>query len=92
MAGMAVFLIIYDLRKPDFDYEPLYAVLAEMNATRLQTSLWGVNTTSTADEVFERLWPHLNGGVGGTDRLLVMLFNQDGDYKTINSMNRLMDL
>jgi hypothetical protein len=27
---MAVFIISYDLRKPDYDYEPLYSALASI--------------------------------------------------------------
>jgi len=45
---MSVFLISYDLRKPDYNYEPLYAALKKVNAKHVQDSVWGLNTISTA--------------------------------------------
>jgi hypothetical protein len=36
---MSVFIIAYDLRKPDFDYQPLYDALAKIAAKHLQDSI-----------------------------------------------------
>lgn len=38
---MAGFLISYDLRKPDYDYQPLYDALATIKAKHIQDSVWG---------------------------------------------------
>ena len=57
---MAVFIISYDLRKPDFDYKPLYAALNEIDAKHIQDSVWGIRTTSTAEVVFDYLWQHMH--------------------------------
>jgi hypothetical protein len=57
---MAVFLISCDLRKPGFDYEPLYEALKAMNAERIQDSVWRVNTSSTAKIVYKYLWRHMH--------------------------------
>jgi hypothetical protein len=42
---MAVHIISYDLRKPDFDYDDLYTQLDNLGAKRIQESVWGVNTS-----------------------------------------------
>jgi hypothetical protein len=79
---MSVFIISYDLRKPDFDYEPLYGALAELDATHLQDSVWGVNTTSTAAQIFDYLWEHVHST---KDRLFVVPFDKSEDYKSQNA-------
>lgn len=85
---MAVFIISYDLRKPDCDYEPLYDTLYEMGAKRIQESVWGVRTNSTADEVFDVLWERMPNE---KDRLFVIPFDKDGDYRN-HSIIKLKDL
>jgi hypothetical protein len=86
---MATFLISCDLRKPDFDYKPLYAALATIRATHIQDSIWGVNTTSSAAVVFDYLWQHMHNE---NDRLFVVTFKSSGDYKARNSFTRLKDI
>lgn len=86
---MAVLLISYDLRKPDFDYDPLYEALAKIKAKHVQDSVWGVNTTSSAEVVFEYLWQHMHNQ---QDRLFVAPFDKMGNYKAINSITKLKDL
>jgi hypothetical protein len=55
-----VFIISYDLRKPDFDYQPLYDALDKIEAKHLQDSVWAVNTTSSAEIAFKFLWQHMH--------------------------------
>jgi hypothetical protein len=86
---MAVFLISYDLRKPDFDYKPLYAALAEIKAKHVQDSVWGVRTTSSAKVVSDYLWHHMHSE---RDRLFVVPFDKASDYHATNSITKLKDL
>lgn len=77
---MAVFLISYDLRKPDYNYEPLYEALAKIKAKHVQDSVWGVSTTSSAKVVAEYLWQHMHNE---RDRLFVVPFDKASDYHAI---------
>jgi len=83
---MAVFLISYDLRKPDYNYDPLYEALAEIKAKHVQDSVWGLRTASPAKEVFDYLWQHMHNE---KDRLFVVPFDKSSDYKAQNSFNTL---
>jgi CRISPR/Cas system-associated endoribonuclease Cas2 len=86
---MAIFLISYDLRKPDFDYKPLYAALDKVEAKHIQDSVWGIDTTSSAEVVYKYLWQHMHSE---RDRLFVVPFDKTQDYKAINSMTKLSDV
>jgi CRISPR/Cas system-associated endoribonuclease Cas2 len=86
---MAVFLISYDLRKPDFDYKPLYQALAAIGAKHVQDSVWGVRTASSAGQVFDYLWQHMHNE---RDRLFVVTFEREKDYKAQNSITRLKEI
>jgi hypothetical protein len=86
---MAVFIVSYDLRKPDFDYKPLYAALAKANAVHLQDSVWGLRTSSSADAVWKYLWQHMHSS---KDRLFVVPFDKSADYKSVNAMTQLKEL
>jgi hypothetical protein len=57
---MAVFLISYDLRKPDYDYGPLYEALSDINAKHVQDSVWGVRTTKSSHDIYDELWQHMH--------------------------------
>ena len=81
-----VFIISYDLRKPDHDYQPLYDALAKINAKHIQDSVWAMSTTSSAAVVFDYLWQHMHNE---KDRLFVIPFNKAADYKAQNSINML---
>jgi hypothetical protein len=70
---MAVFLISCDLRNPVFDYETLYQALKAVKAEHIQNSVWRVNTTSTAEIVYEYLWRHMHSK---RDRLFVVPFDK----------------
>jgi CRISPR/Cas system-associated endoribonuclease Cas2 len=85
---MAVFIISYDPRKPDDDCGPLYDALDDMGAKRIQQSVWGVRTNSTADEIFDVLWERLPNE---NDHLFVIPFDKDGDYRN-HSIIKLKDL
>jgi hypothetical protein len=71
---MAVFLLSCDLRKPEFDYEPLYEALKAMNAEHIQDSVWRVNTSSAAEMVYKYLWRHMHSR---GDRLFVVPRSQN---------------
>ena len=86
---MAVFLISYDLRKPDFNYQPLYDALAEIGAKHVQDSVWGVRTSSSAEEIFDYLWQHMHNQ---KDRLFVVTFEKEKNYKANNSITKLKDI
>lgn len=86
---MAVFLVSYDLRKPDYDYDPLYEALANIEAKHIQDSVWGVRTESSAKVVAEYLWQHMHNE---RDRLFVVPFDKASDYHGVNSLTKLKDL
>ena len=86
---MAVFLISYDLRKPDYDYQPLYDALDAIKAKHVQDSVWGVRTSSSAAEVFDYLWQHMHNE---KDRLFVVPFDKEQQYKSMNAITKLKDL
>jgi CRISPR/Cas system-associated endoribonuclease Cas2 len=86
---MAVFIISYDLRKPDFDYKPLYAALDKIKAKHVQDSVWGINTTSDAEVVFKYLWQHMHND---KDRLFIITFDKEENYQAQNSITPLKDI
>jgi len=86
---MAVFLISYDLRKPDFNYEPLYGALREIKATRMQDSVWGAKSTCTAKEIYEFLWQYMHDQ---KDRLFVVTFDKAQDFYSMNALGRFSEL
>jgi len=83
---MAVFVISYDLRKPDYDYQPLYDALDKIKAKHIQDSVWGIRTSSNAETVFNYLWQHMHNE---KDRLFVITFDKEQNYQARNSINRL---
>ncbi len=86
---MALFLISYDLRNPEFDYGPLYAALKLIEAKHVQDTVWEVDTTSSAEIVFKFLWGHM---FTGRDRLFVTHFDKTQDYEAINSISKLANM
>jgi hypothetical protein len=77
---VAVFLICYDLRKPDYDYDPVWAELDNIGAQHIQDSVWAVQSNKSANELFQLLWPHFHNE---KDRLLISSINS---YWGIHSM------
>jgi hypothetical protein len=86
---MAVFLISYELRKSDFDYQPLLDALHEIGAKRIQEYIWGVRIEWSSEHVFDHLWAHMNRV---NDRLLVVHFESSDGYKSHNAINKLSTL
>ena len=86
---MAIFIISYDLRKSDFDYKPLYAALDTIQAKHIQDSVWGINTTSSANVVYKYLRQHIHNE---EDRLFVVTFDKTQDYQAFNSIIKLADI
>ena len=86
---MAIFIISYDLRKPDFDYKPLYDALDTFKAKRIQDSVWGINTASSANVVYKYLRQHIHNE---EDRLFVVTFDKTQDYQAFNSIIKLADI
>jgi hypothetical protein len=86
---MAVFIVSYDLRKPDFNYQPLYDALDEIGAKHVQDSIWGVDTSSSAASVFDYLWQYLHNE---RDRLFVITFDKKADYKSHKAITLLKNL
>jgi hypothetical protein len=86
---MAVFIISYDLRKPDYNYDPLYAALNEIGAKHIQDSVWGIRTSSSAEIVFNYLWQHMHNQ---KDRLFVIPFDKAQQYKSQNAITLLKEI
>jgi CRISPR/Cas system-associated endoribonuclease Cas2 len=83
---MVVFIISYDLRKPDYDYQPLYDALDEIEAKHIQDSIWAVRTDSSAIQIFDYLWRYMHNE---KDRLFVVPFDKAKSYKAKNSIDPL---
>ncbi|MGA6984818.1 MAG: hypothetical protein WBZ01_02085 [Terriglobales bacterium] len=86
---MSVFIVSYDLRKPDYNYDPLYEALDKIEAKHIQDSVWGVNTSSTATDVFDYLRQFLHNE---KDRLFVVPFDKAKSYKAKNSITPLKEI
>ncbi|MGC1619308.1 MAG: hypothetical protein WA765_12540 [Candidatus Acidiferrum sp.] len=84
-----VFIISYDLRKPDFDYQPLYDELDDLGAKRIQKSVWAVHSSDSTSDVFDALWPYMHND---RDRLFVAVLDRDSGYKAKNSLTRLKNV
>lgn len=66
---MATYIVSYDLRQPDRDYESLYAALKSYGTwARINESLWAVVSSKTAVQVRE----HLALYTDANDRLFVI--------------------
>ncbi len=83
---MAKYIISYDLRKPERDYQPLYAELDILGAARIQESVWAVRTRVTAQQIFDVLWRHMHSQ---KDRLLVAELDGSNNITNKNAFNRL---
>jgi CRISPR/Cas system-associated endoribonuclease Cas2 len=82
---MAKYIISYDLRKPDYDYQPLYDALNEIGATHIQDSVWAVRSTNNAKLVSEYLWQYMHSQ---RDRLLVVEM-EENNWHNRNGINKL---
>jgi len=84
------YIVSYDLRKPNYteeDYQEMYTRLGELNAKRIQDSVWAVRSDYTAEQIFDYLWKHMHQA---KDRLLVAA--ADGDFKNIHGFGKFSDV
>ena len=81
-----IHLISYDLRKAGRDYQPLYAALKELGATRVQSSVWVVRSEEPPTALYDKLIGTLDQSM---DRLLVIPVNPDASYRSFNGANKL---
>ncbi|MFM0347785.1 hypothetical protein [Paraburkholderia sp. RL17-347-BIC-D] len=58
---MAVLQITYDLRKPGKDYADVLKTIKTYSWARLSESCYAISTDATAQSVFDRLKPYLDG-------------------------------
>ena len=57
--AMPRYIISYDGSRKDTDYDALEERLEDIEAKRIQHSLWGLRYDDTIDEIFEKIWPFL---------------------------------
>ena len=68
------YLISYDLRKPDRDYQKLWDALDAMKAEPVLDSQWIAKRTKTS---VEKLRDHFKKVIDSNDRLLVVCLDSD---------------
>lgn len=66
---MPLFLISYDLIRPEKDYPDLIATLRNIGARRVLPSEWLIKSSMDVNDVFDRVW--IGGNMNARDRLLV---------------------
>jgi len=81
-----VFIISYDLRKPDFDYDGLYEQLEALEAKHIQDSVWAVRSNYSAGQLWNVLWKHMHSE---RDRLFVVPFDKTNQFHSKNAINKL---
>jgi CRISPR/Cas system-associated endoribonuclease Cas2 len=84
---MPFYIVSYDLRKPDFDYQDLYDALEQWRATRVQDSVWVLCSSATAAGIFDSLWLNMHNE---RDRLLVT--EMGGSWKSENAITKIKPL
>jgi len=82
---MALCLIAYDLRKPEFDYTGLYSKLEELGAKRVQESVWMLQSTETAKDLRNQLKDYFHK----KDRLLVAVVASWSSRKAMTDIKTL---
>jgi CRISPR/Cas system-associated endoribonuclease Cas2 len=85
---MPRFIIAYDLRNPDHDYEPLYKELKRIQAQHIQDSVWAVRLPGESQTIYETLWRHMHNT---DDRLLVAQLD-DKNFVSKNGMHKISEL
>lgn len=68
---MTLYLISYDLIKPEKDYPDLIAALERMGAKRVLLSEWMVRSQKTIREAYDAVFTE--GKMGPKDKLLVVI-------------------
>lgn len=70
---MPLYLISYDLIKPEKDYPDLIDHLEQIGAKRILLSEWALRGDFTAKDVYADVWK--NGKMGVKDKLFVTRMN-----------------
>jgi hypothetical protein len=70
---MAVYIVAYDLNKPNKDYRPLITALEGMTHCKPQKSLWFIQSSGTVKALRDLLSAYLDSD----DTLLVSLVTKD---------------
>ena len=65
---MSLYFVAYDLDKPGQNYPNLWNGLESLHAKRVRDSVWALNWTGGAQDLFKVLHPHIDSN----DRLLVI--------------------
>jgi len=79
---MASYLLSYDLRKTDKDYDKLYEVLEEIKATRILESVWQFRYYSKHSEKLKEYFRHY---IDKTDGLVIVEISEIAAFNTDNS-------
>jgi hypothetical protein len=77
---MPRYIISYDGSRKDTDYDALEKRLEDIEAKRIQHSLWGLRSNDTIDEIFEKIWPFLGNA---ENSLLVVPAGEGREKKSI---------
>jgi hypothetical protein len=67
---MPLFLISYDLIRPEKDCPDLIKTLQNIGARRILLSGWMIRTAMDGSDVFDRIW--IGGSMDSKDKLLVV--------------------
>ncbi len=77
---MATYIISYDLRKPDRDYESLYqAIRAYGTYAHIQQSVWAIVTEHNATQIRDRLSLYMDQN----DRIFVVKSGREAAWRNV---------
>ena len=79
---MPLFLIIYDLIRPEKDYPDLIRTLRNIGARRILLSGWMIRSSVDNSDIFDRVW--IGGDLGAKDKLLVVEVNGSTASENVN--------
>ena len=79
---MPLFLIIYDLIRPEKDYPDLIRTLRNIGARRIVLSAWMIRSSVNNSDIFDRVW--IGGDLGAKDKLLVVEVNGSTASENVN--------
>jgi hypothetical protein len=85
---MALFLISYDLIKPDKNYDDVLALLKNWGAKKVLLSAWAIKGNFTAQGIKDSMTKP-QGPIDADDRLVVVKF--DG-WSNHNPLTKMQDL
>ena len=79
---MPLFLISYDLIRPEKDYPDLIKTLRNIGARRTLLSEWMIKSTMDVSDLFDRVW--IGGSMDANDKLIVVEVNAWTATQNIN--------